>query len=45
MKRLLGIIGLGCLCMLLGMSIKWGITEKITLVSAAVKLYVCPYML
>ena len=41
MKRLLGIIGLCGICILLGMSIKWGMAEKISLVSATVGALIC----
>ena len=45
MKKVLGILGLCCICILLGLSIKWSIAENISLVSAASNVSICRYML
>ena len=45
MKKVLGILGLCCVCILLGLSIKWSIAENISLVSAASNVSICRYML
>ena len=45
MKKVLGILGLSCACILLGLSIKWSIAENISLISAMVNTDICRYML
>ena len=45
MKKVLGILGLSCACILLGLSIKWSIAENITLVSAVANGDICRLML
>ena len=45
MKKVLGILGLSCVCILLGLSIKWSIAEDVSLVSAASNMIICRIML
>ena len=45
MKKILGIIGLSCACILLGLSVKWSIAENISLRSSLANLGLIRYML